>query len=288
MIVVTGGNGQLGRAIAGELLRAVGPGGLRLSVREPGKAGEFAARGVEVREGDFDRPDTLVRAFDGATQLVLVSTDGPDADRLRRHRTALDAARRAGVGHVVYTSYVPAGSGRDLLHAAVHADTEEHLKGLGCEYTILRNNYYAELFLMFAGLAASTGAIRLPAGSGRAAMISRPDIAAAVAAAVAPGAARNRTLELTGPSSHGYADLAAVVARATGRPVEYHDSDDRVAADWLAGGPVPPPFVPFVLQASRELAAGHFAAVTGDFRALTGRDAVAAPVVWERALARDV
>jgi NAD(P)H dehydrogenase (quinone) len=285
MIVVTGGSGQLGRAISHELLQTVGPNNFRLSVRDVAQARAFAQHGVDVRTGDFDRPDTLRHAFEGVSQLVLISTNGSDADRLRQHQVALDAARQAGVEHVVYTSYVPARQSRDLLHAAAHADTEAYVHDLGCAFTILRNNYYAEIFLMYAKHAVHTGVIPLPGGIGQAAMIARPDLVKAVVATLAPTFARNRTWELTGPSAHGLADLATVITNVTGRSVVYHDTDEVTAAQWLTDGEVvPPAYVPFVLQATQELAADVFASVSNDFEAIVGYPAQAAPAVWTHAL----
>lgn len=284
MIVLTGGTGNLGRAIAAAAAASLPRDALRISTRNPDAVPpEF---GLEARLGDFDAPATLASAFEGADQLVLVSANGSDDERWARHRAAIDAAAAAGVGHVVYISYAPVARSLDLIHAEVNKRTEDYLREHVPAATVLRCNYYAQLFLMFVGPALETGEILLPAGDGKAAMIGYDDIARSVVATLAPGFARGRTFELSGPVALGYADLAQTLGEVFGRPVRYQSVDGAAAEAWIGRLPVPPEYVPFIAMAAREVAGGHFDRVTGDVEALTGTAPARADVVWREALAR--
>ena len=286
MIVVTGGNGQLGRALAAELEREVGTVGFRLSVRQRLVDDPRQARGIEIRVADFDDLDALARSFEGAEQLILISADGTDDQRLPRQLNAVQAAKSAGVTHIVFTSSATVGKGEALAHSAVNAKTEDAITALGVDFTILRNSLYSELLLMFAEPAIATGVIRLPAGEGRAAMISRPDIARFAAKAVQVGFERNRVYTLTGPKALGYSDLAAVLSEATGKAIAYEPADAETALKWLKGRlPVPDFYLPFIVDAAQEFGEGWLKAVSSDFEQVVGSPAIPADQVWLTALA---
>lgn len=100
----TGATGQFGSIVAEALLKTVSADSLVASVRNPEKAESLRSRGVDVRHGDFDQPETLDQAFAGVDRLLLVSADGDNDTRIRQHKAAVDAAVRAGVGFIAYTS----------------------------------------------------------------------------------------------------------------------------------------------------------------------------------------
>ena len=147
MILVTGANGQLGRRIVQHLIArepSLLDGRLGVSVRDPAQATELASRGVIVRKADFDQPDAMATAFAGVRRLVLVSTDGPGAERSARHRRAINAALSAGVSHILYTSLLGADADRPTEPAAAHRETESALQHCGVAHTVLRNPLYAD------------------------------------------------------------------------------------------------------------------------------------------------
>ena len=166
-ILVTGATGQLGRLVVDSLRRRAPSAPLAVSVRDPGKASDLAAAGIDVRHGDFDTPDTLARAFADIDTLLIVSGDAPVEARIRQHRAAVDAARAAGVGRVVYTSFVDPRPDSPFPFAAIHADTESYLKASGLAYTVLRNGVYADNLLGFIGRAVESGTLAAPAGDGK-------------------------------------------------------------------------------------------------------------------------
>jgi NAD(P)H dehydrogenase (quinone) len=286
VIVVTGGNGQLGRAIAERLEHEMGPTAFRLSVREVDASDPRLARGVEIRAANYDDPAALARSFEGAEQVVLISADGVDDVRLPRQLNAVRAAKDAGLRTSCSRAAAQVGKAPGLSHAEVNARTEEAIAATGVPYTILRNNLYAELLLMFAGPAIATAVIRLPAGHGRAAMISRADIASFVVRAMRSGLERNRTYELTGPAAFGYGDLASVLSQKAGRTVAYEPSSSERSIEWLRGRlPVPDVYLPFIVEAAREFGEGWLSDVSSDFEDALGTAAVPAVDVWRRGLA---
>lgn len=283
MIVLTGGTGNLGGAIIQHAASAFPAEGLSISTRNPHGV-KTGGGELDIRAGDFDDPSSLSGAFEGADQIVLVSANGSDDERWERNRNAIDAAVAAGARHLVFISYAPVAHGPDLMHAEVTARTEEHLRASRIEYTILRCNYYAQLFLMFVQPAMETGEILLPAGAGRAAMIGYNDIARSVVAALRPNFVRNGTFELSGPAGVGYADLAVTLSSVFGKPIVYRSVDGTEAEAWISRLPVPPQYVPFIAMAAREVAGGYFDHVTGDVEKLTGSAPESADAIWRAAL----
>jgi NAD(P)H dehydrogenase (quinone) len=162
MIIVTGAGGQLGRSTVEHLLSRLPADQVGVSVREPGKAADLARRGVRVRRGDFDEPATLVEAFEGATQVLIVSVDDLGEAAVARHATAIEAARRAGARRILYTSHLGARAGSPFAAAPDHAATEALLRSSGVPFTALRNGFYADTAVMLVAQALRTGTLVAP------------------------------------------------------------------------------------------------------------------------------
>ena len=157
MIVVTGATGLLGGAVVERLLGKAPATEIGVSVRDPAKATALADRGVRVRRGDYDDAASLAHAFEGAEQLLLVSAAATGETALRQHRTAIDAARRAGVRRVVYTSHMGANPASAFAPMVDHAATEALLDDSGLAFTALRNGFYAASGRMLLGRAFTSG-----------------------------------------------------------------------------------------------------------------------------------
>lgn len=271
MILVTGANGHLGRAIVTHLISRLGGGEhLAVSVRDPERADDLARRGISVRQGDFDRPESLVKAFAGAEKLVLVSTDGPRDIRIRQHRNAIEAARAAGVKHILYTSFLDAGADSPAEFAQVHHASEADLAASGLQVTVLRNTLYADFLPMTVGGGLDAGVFHLPAGDGRASFITRDELAQAIAAAaVAPQLAKG-VYELTGQVAADYHEVAAAVARATGKPLRYEPVGEDDYARAAEGFGLPAWLARALANMYTAVAAGRFAKVSNDFASLVG------------------
>ncbi|MDO8189169.1 NAD(P)H-binding protein [Conexibacter sp. JD483] len=241
-LAIAGASGSLGRRTAELALeRGVAPADLVLVTRDPDKLAEFAARGAQVRAGDFDQPQTLAEAFAGVERLLLISTDAVGR-RVAQHSAAIDAAKAAGVKHVAYTSLpAPTEDHPTGPLAADHLGTEEALKASGLDWTFLRNSLYTDLQLASGAHAVASGQLVTNAGAGKIAYVTREDCAAAAAGWLADGGHVGEALDVTGPALVTQAELAAALSAASGQPVAVVDVDDAAFAEGLVAGGVPAP-----------------------------------------------
>lgn len=268
MIIVTGASGQLGRAIVERLVARMPSTEVAASVRDPAKVGDLAALGVRVRQGDFAQPDTLASAFEGATQVLLVSSNAraTGGDTLAQHRAAIAAARDAGVRRVVYTSQAAARPASLFPPMWDHAATEDMLRESGLAWTALRNGFYASSGLQFMGQSSSTGLLEAPE-DGPVAWTAHGDLAEAAAMILADeGRFEGPTPPLTGPEALDLAALAELAMQVTGRPIER-----RVIADDVLRSRLPSPVAATVLGFYAAARAGEWALPDPTLAHLLGR-----------------
>ncbi|KPI19087.1 hypothetical protein OK074_1551 [Actinobacteria bacterium OK074] len=236
MIVVTGVAGQLAQLTVQHLVQRVSATEVVGTSRTPDKAAELP---VTVRPADFDDPDSLVSAFDGADTLLVVSLH-PLPERSRLQANAFGAAAKAGVGHVVYTSFTRAGEpGNPVSVVPDHRLAEQALLQSGLTFTALRFNMWPEMLLMMdtARRAVASGTLLSNSGAGGVGYVTKDDCAAVAAAVLANGTNKGELLEVSGPSAVTDAELAAALTEVTGRQVSYEAaSDEAVAAALLADG----------------------------------------------------
>ena len=218
MIVVTGATGQLGSAVVDRLLERVPAERIGISVRDPRKAVGLAERGVRVRHGDFDDAASLAEAFEGAEQVLLVSASATGEAALRRHRTAIEAARKADVGRIVYTSHMGANPASPFAPMPDHATTEVMLAESGLAFTALRNGFYASSGVMLLGQALRTGEVAAPE-DGPVSWTAHADLAEAAAIVLTERSVDGPTAALTGATALDLAGIAAVASEVTGRPI---------------------------------------------------------------------
>ncbi|MEV4057024.1 SDR family oxidoreductase [Amycolatopsis sp. NPDC049688] len=271
MIVVTGATGHLGKLVVEGLLEKLPADQVVAAVRTPEKAAALAERGVEVRRADYTDPESLVTAFKGADKLLLVSSSEV-GQRVAQHQAVIEAAKRAGVGHLVYTSASKATTSK-LAVAPEHKATEELIEASGLTATILRNNWYHENYAETIKQAAGTGSFVGSAGDGRIAGAARADYAAAAVAVLAGEGHEGRIYELTGDTAYSYADLAAEIAKATGREITYADLPADEHAKVLAQAGLPEPLIGFLVAIDGDIKDGLLAETTDDLRTLIGRPA---------------
>lgn len=270
MILVTGANGHLGRAIVDRLLTVLPTEQLAVSVREPARASELAERGVTVRRGDFANPTGLADTFAGVERLLLISTDVVGPERVQLHCHAIAAARQAQVRHLLYTSIVDPDPASPFAAAADHAATEQAIRDSGLPFTMLRNGLYMDTLPLLVGGAFAGGAIDAPADA-PVAYVARADLAEATANLLAAGGHIGEVLDLTGGEALDLAQVGAVVAALLGRPVERRVlSDDAYRAQMTAAG-VPAAGVETLLNIFAAIRQGRFAAVSLALSALLGR-----------------
>ncbi len=271
MIVVTGANGQLGRAIVEGLLTRLPANRIVASVRDPAKATVLADRGVHVRAGDFAEPDGLAAAFAGATQVLIVSAYQLGKTALQLHHAAIEAAREAGARRVLYTSHMGAREASPFAPAPDHAATEAFLAEGGVPFTSLRHGFYAESALYLIGRGFEASEIRAPE-DGPVSWTARADLAEADAIVLAEeGRLDGITPPLTAPEAFTMAELAAIASELTGREIKrVMVSDDAWREAKVAEG-VPPPLAEMLLGAYRAARRGDFAAVDPTLETLLGR-----------------
>lgn len=222
MLLLTGTTGHLGRATLDTLLRTVPASSVAVLVRNPTGADALRALGVDVRVGTYDDPSSLDAAFSGVTTLLLVS--GSDvANRLQQHRNVIDAAVRAGVGRVVYTSFVRKDDGPSAIGivGSSHVETDAYLKASGLAWTILRNGLYADMLPLFLGDRVLETGVFLPAGDGRVAFTSRAELGEVAANVLATDGHAGKDYVVTSDELVGMAEVAAVLSDITGHPVPY-------------------------------------------------------------------
>ncbi len=277
-LFVTGASGQLGRAVISHLLaeEGVAPGRIIAGTREPAKLADLAARGVRVVALDFEQTESLAQAFAGVDRLLLISTDALDRPgrRLAQHLAAVEAARAAGVGHVLYTS-MPNPADSLVPFAPDHLGTETALQASGLRWSILRNAWYQENLLMELGPALEHGQWTTAAGEGRYAPVSRADCARAAAAALTGKAVPGRIYDITGPELLGMDEIAALAGEAFGRPVVAVKLDEATRTGILLQAGLPPFIAPVLVASELNIRAGKFALRSADVAELTGREPVA-------------
>lgn len=218
MIIVTGANGKLGRAVVERLLERMPAGQLGVSVRDPEKAQPLEARGVRVRQGDFDNPESLAYAFEGASQVLIVSANSTGETAVRLNTTAIHSAKQAGAKKVLYTSHMGASPTSLFPPMPVHAATESALQDAGVAFTSLRNGFYTATTLQMLGSAAETGELAAPE-DGPVSWTTHVDLAEVAAIALTDGGLDGITPPLTSLETVDLEGVAALVSELTGRPV---------------------------------------------------------------------
>lgn len=269
MIVITGATGKLGSLVVDALLEKVPAREIAVAVRNPQKAAAFAARGVEVRTADYAKPETLAAAFAGAEKVLLISSSEV-GQRAPQHLAVIDAAKKAGVKLIAYTSILHADTSKMVL-ATEHNATEAALRASGVSYVILRNGWYAENYTEHLAAAIAQGALVGSAGQGRIAAASRADYAAAAVAVLTGEGHENKTYELAGDAPFTMSDLAGELSQQTGKTIPYNDLPASAYADILLGAGLPKPYTEILVDADVHAAAGALDDASGTLRNLIGR-----------------
>jgi NAD(P)H dehydrogenase (quinone) len=270
VIVVTGATGHLGRLVIEELQNLGVPAGeIVAAVRDPEKAAHLATQGVQVRQADYDQPETLAEAFAGADKVLLIS-GSEMGQRVRQHKNVIDAAVKAGVPFLAYTSVLKAGATGVGL-AAEHEQTEAYLRESGLPHALLRNSWYTENYTGSAEAAIAAGAVLGSAGTGRVGAAPRADYAAAAAAVLTTDGHAGRVYELAGDEPFSMAEYAAELSRQSGQPVVYQDLPPQQYIEALVGFGLDAGYAGALVDADLGIARGDLASDSGDLSRLIGR-----------------
>jgi NAD(P)H dehydrogenase (quinone) len=269
--IVTGAAGHLGRLVTDQLLERVAPEDLILVTRRPEALRVARARGADVRYGDFDKPASLRDAFAGGERMLLISTDVVGR-RMRQHRAAVEAAKAAGVGHVVFTSIVsPVATNPTGPLAWEPGKTEALLHRSGMDWTVLRFGSFAELVLPPAATAVQNRRLITNNGRGRLVPISRRDCAEVAAIVLTGDGHAGETYEISGNEALTASDLAELYSDLSGKPVKVLQLSDLMLHWVLVGIGTPMPSAWSITAYGRAVRQGYFDLIDPTFERLTGR-----------------
>ncbi|MCY8065427.1 SDR family oxidoreductase [Bacillus haynesii] len=268
-MLVTGATGKLGSKIVEKLLETVPADQLAVSVRNPEKAEALRARGVDVRQGDFDRPETLESAFQGIDRLLIISADGDNETRIRQHSTAVAAAERSGVRFIAYTSIANARDSKNFL-APTHKATEEAILKTGIPYSFLRNNWYLENEMSsIQGVLAGAPWVT-SAENGKVGWALQQDYADAAAAVLSGEGHENTVYELSGELLT-HEEIASALGEVLGKEVPVQHVDDAAYRDIMKNAGVPDFLIPMVVDIQKGIREGTLEVSSDDFEKVLGR-----------------
>ncbi|MCY8102214.1 SDR family oxidoreductase [Bacillus haynesii] len=268
-MLVTGATGKLGSKIVEKLLETVPADQLAVSVRNPEKAEALRARGVDVRQGDFDRPETLESAFQGIDRLLIISADGDNETRIRQHGNAVAAAERAGVRFIAYTSIANARESKNFL-APTHKATEEAILKTGIPYSFLRNNWYLENEMSsIQGVLAGAPWVT-SAENGKVGWALQQDYADAAAAVLSGEGHENTVYELSGELLT-QEEIASALGEVLGKEVPVQHVDDAAYRDIMKNAGVPDFLIPMVVDIQKGIREGTLEVSSDDFEKVLGR-----------------
>ena len=283
MIVITGAAGNLGHHVIASLLQSVPAANIIAAVRTPAKAADLAAKGVQVRQADYNDGASLDSAFKGATKILLISSSEV-GQRARQHQNVIDAAKRAGVALLAYTSILRADTS-PLGLAAEHVVTEAAIRDSGLPYSFLRNSWYLEHHTENLAPVLEHGAVLGAAQDGRFSSATRADYAAA-AAAVLTADQPQAVYELAGDQSFTLTQYAAEVARQSGKAIVYKDLPEADFKAALVGAGVPEGFAALLADSDVGAAKGGLEDNGKHLSALIGRPTTTMAEAVKAALAK--
>lgn len=266
---VTAASGQLGRLAVAALAERAGAAAVVAIVRDPARAAGLFPAGVEVRQGDYTKPDTLDTAFAGIDRLLLISSN-EIGSRTAQHTNAIDAAKRAGIARIAYTSVLHAGTSA-LGLAEEHRQTESLIEATGIPHSLLRNGWYSENYAASIAPALQHGAFIGAAGEGRISGAARADYAEAAAIALIADSDARTVHELAGDTGWTLADFAAELSRQSGRTIPYVDMPEAEYRAALIGAGLPEGFAALLADSDAAAANGALYDGSGTLSRLIGR-----------------
>lgn len=275
MILITGATGHLGTATINALLqKGVDANQISALARDDSKAANLKAKGINIVTGNYDDYTSLVAAFKNVDKLFFVS--GNDvANRNGQHYNVVNAAKEAGVKHVVYTSYSRKNETETSALWVIgqsHLATEKWLKESGLTYTILKNNLYADYVPFFIGeKVLETGTIYFPAGKGKASLVSRVEMGEAAASVLASSGHENKTYDITNTETYSYDDIAKYITEISGKEIKYISPNVKEYEQAIRNAGVPDLFIGFFLAFASATEQGDLSIVSNDLQNLIGR-----------------
>lgn len=265
-IGITGATGQLGKLVIDQLKGKVGKDNIVAFVRNPEKAKDL---GVEARYFDYDKPEHLVEQLKGIDNLFFISAN-EIGQRVRQHKNVIDAAKKAGIKWLVYTSLLHADATTINL-AEEHLETEKLLKDSGIDYTILRNGWYTENYTGSIEGAIAGGAFIGSAGTGKISSAARADYAEAASVVLSNESYKGKVLELAGDNAYTLSDLAAEISKQIGKNIPYKNLPEDEYAKILESFNIPKGFAAAIASWDVSVSNGDLFDTTQQLSKLIGR-----------------
>jgi len=272
MILVTGATGHLGAATVDFLLKTIPASQIAILARDESKAAALKAKGVEVRIGDYKKYESLVAACKGADKVLLISSADLD-DRFKQHKNAIDAAKEAGVKHLIYTSSdikdITNSSTGDI--ADVHNRTSQYLKESGLTYTLLNNNLYADVIPTLIGEKVLEMGVYFPGGEGKVPFATRNDMAEAAAHVLFNEGHENKEYVISGDVAYSFGDIAKLLSEISGKEITYTSPSSDEFKQALTAAGVPEFYVGMLADFAQAIKDTEFDTQNSDLEKLIGR-----------------
>ena len=274
MILVTGATGHLGAAVIRNLLEKTSADQVAALVRDERKASDLKEKGVSIRVGDYSNVASLDQAMEGIEKVLLIAgTD--EENRLVQHGNVINAAKKAGVRCVAYTSRNL--QDRNTLANKLmfgHFQTEDYLQASGLNYIIFRNVLYMDTIAQFVGEKVFETGINLPTGEGKVAFALRSEMGEAIANVLLENECRNRIYKLTGSESFSFDDVAASLTKLQAKQINYKAVEKLSFEAQLKERGLPEMMIQRITGFLTDIKNGQEAEVSGDLEYLLGRKPV--------------
>src|SRR5699024_794913 len=279
-LLITGATGHLGTATIKQLLQKTSTDNIVAFARDENKVKDLVEKGVEVRYGNFDDITSLEKAVQGMDKVLIISTVDPN--RYQQQKNVVDAAKKAGVRHVAYTSGVLKDVNASPLksHFQSHFQTEDYIKESGLSYTILGNTLYAEVIPVYVGDKVFETGVYLPAGNGKVPFALRREMGEATANALLEDGYENKTYQITGGELYSYKDVAKILSEIAGKTVRYVDADMTTFEEQLKQAGASDMMISIVSGINTDIKNHQYEIVSDDLENLLGRK----PATLEEAL----
>lgn len=271
MILVTGATGQLGSSVISQLNKVSSKDQFAIFARDENKAIKYKEQGIEVRLGDFNQISSLGHAFEGITKLLLIST--MEFNRFEQHKNVIDAAKMAGVKHIIYTGLaiqdIETSNVKELMQS--HFDTEKYIQASGLDFTFVRNTMYTDAIPQIVGDKVFNTGIYLSGGDGKVPYALRREMGEAIANILVQDNHENKIYNITGDIAYSYANVAQTLSELANQKIDYVDLDEILYEQFLTDIHLPEFLIYLTKGTVVDIKQNQYEVNSSDLKTLLGR-----------------